>query len=490
MQDLPFFQQFRDQLRGPDTISKLQSGLIGEGQVIDGPYGPRPLIYADYIASGRSLRQIEDALMQHVLPFYANSHTEASYCGAFMTGLRQQARAVIAAHCKAGDRFSTIFTGSGATAGLNKLVALLDLPGAVASGQSPLALIGPYEHHSNILPWRETGAEVIEIPEDQTMGGPDLVALETVLRQAVGRPVIGAFSAASNVSGIVTDTVQITRLLKRYGALAIWDYAGGAPYLDMDMHAGTDHEKDAIVFSPHKFIGGPGASGVLILRKGMVKRKTPVWPGGGTVSYVSSWGQDYLESLHAREEAGTPNILGDIRAALAIIVKESIGQDWLNTRHQALRTRGVAALRAIPNLRYAGDDRLASALPFFSFWLPRRAGQMPWCQHAITQALSDHFGVQARGGCACAGPYGHQLFGIPRTTSETIRAAIQAGNDSAKPGFTRFNLSALMCDTKIDSLLEAITRLATNPSAYLGGSDHLADADHTNASRRALIASK
>jgi len=462
MPETPFFDRFRNQLDGPDCHQRLQQGLIGDGQVFDGPFGPRPLIYADYVASGRALRQVEMTVMDEVLPFYANSHTEGSHCGAFVTRLRREARAVIARHCGADQRFATIFAGAGATAGLNRLVALLGLPQDVAAGRRPLVLIGPYEHHSNILPWRESGAELREIPEDPATGGPCLSTLAAELRAAEGRPVIGAFSAASNVSGILTDTVAVTRLLKRHGALAVWDYAGGAPYIAMSMDAGTDHEKDAIVFSPHKFIGGPGASGVLILRKDAARRDTPVWPGGGTVTYVSEWGHDYSASLETREEAGTPNVLGDIRAALAVVVKEAMGQDWLDARHAALRTRAVAAFDALPGFHYAGKGTPAPALPFFSFWLEGRD------RHAqITRALSDHFGIQTRSGCACAGPYGHRLFAIGHEESDQIRRRIQAGDDTARPGFTRFNLSALMTEEKADLVLDAIAQIARDPARFL-----------------------
>lgn len=279
MSDTPFFDRFRAALVGPDHIDRLRAGLIGEGISFDGPQGPRQLIYADYVASGRALRQVEQLVLDQILPFYANSHTEGSHCGAFVTRLRREARAVIARHCGADDSCATIFAGAGATAGLNRLVALLGLPEDVAAGRNPLVLVGPYEHHSNILPWRESGAEVQEIPEDPETGGPCLQALEAALLAAAGRPVIGSFSAASNVSGILTDTVAVTRLLKHHGARAVWDYAGGAPYLPISMDCDTAHAKDAIVFSPHKFVGGPGASGVLVLRRDAVVRQRPVWPG-------------------------------------------------------------------------------------------------------------------------------------------------------------------------------------------------------------------
>lgn len=465
MTDTPFFDAFLARLSGADRIERLQAGLIGDGAMIDGPFGSHPLVYADYIASGRALRQIEELMLTEVLPYYANSHTEGSYCGAHTTDLRRQARALIARHCGADDRHATIFAGSGATAGLNRAVHLLGVPQAVAEGRDPLVIVGPYEHHSNLLPWREAGAEVIEIDETAT-GGPDLEQLEALLQRSEGRPVIGAFSAASNISGILTDTVAVTRILKRYGALAVWDYAGGGPYVSIDMGAATDHEKDVIVLSPHKFIGGPGASGVLIIRKAAVMCARPVWPGGGTVRFVSPWGHDYVEAIEEREEAGTPNILGDIRAALVFVVKAAMGQDWLDQRHCAQRSRALGVWSRLSGLHFAGEGRSQPALPFFSLWLGGAGGNSPLPYPVMTRALSDCFGIQARGGCACAGPYGHRLFNIGQDQSARIRGAILAGNDTDKPGFTRLNLSALMSDAKVDMIIEAVSALASEPDRF------------------------
>jgi selenocysteine lyase/cysteine desulfurase len=451
---------FLDALRGPDLIARLRAGLIGEGAAIPGPFGPKPLIYADYVASGRALRQIETFVMEHVLPFYANSHTEASHCGARMTRMRRDARAVIARLCGADDRFATIFAGAGATAGLNRLVHLLGVPEAVASGRGATVLIGPYEHHSNILPWRESGAQVIEIAEAPA-GGPDMDALDAALAGARGL-VIGAFSAMSNVTGIVTDVDAVTRALKRRGALAVWDYAGGAPYLPIDMEAGGPAQKDAVVFSAHKFIGGPGASGVLIVRRGAVARTRPVQAGGGTVRFVSPWGHDYSTDLATREEPGTPNVIGDIRAALCLMVKDAIGQKFLNLRHEKLRARAVAAWSANPAIEIMGEARAAHRLPVFS--LRVRDGRGGFIhQQLFTRMLSDAHGIQARGGCACAGPYAHRLLGIDAAQSAALRAAILSGDEMDKPGWTRLNLSALLDDAKADAIIGAVDALARAP---------------------------
>ena len=457
------FHRFAQSLNRPDLIAWLQGGLIGEDALVPGPNGANPLIYADYVASGRALRQIEDFVSEDILPYYANSHTEASYCGQMMTRLRRQARQIILDSCKADHRYDLVFTGAGATAGLNRLVGLFAAR-PQDGAERPLVILGPYEHHSNILPWRESGAEVIETPEAPE-GGPDLAALEEVLRANSGRHIIGAFSAMSNVTGIVTDVPAVTRLLKRYGALSIWDYAGGAPYLDIDMGGGTAAEIDAIVLSPHKFIGGPGASGVLILRRDAVQRATPTLPGGGTVSFVSPWAHDYSQDVVAREEAGTPNVVGDLRAALCFMVKGAIGATYMQSRLAELRRRADAAWVDQPGLRFLGNPN-AARVPIFSFVVTDSQGQ-PIHQQLVTRMLSDLYGIQARGGCACAGPYGHRLLDIDKAQSAAFRHAILSGHELEKPGWTRLGFSALMSDDKAERIIAAVAKVALTPPEVL-----------------------
>ncbi|MBN9889762.1 aminotransferase class V-fold PLP-dependent enzyme [Salipiger abyssi] len=456
---------FAHSLKRPDLVDWLRAGLIGEAARIDGPFGPKPLVYADYVASGRALTQVEDFMRDRVLPYYANSHTQASYCGAFSTRLREAARAEIARMTGAGAGMSVVFAGSGTTAGINRIVGLLDIAGIAARGGRAVALIGPYEHHSNLLPWRESGAEVIEIAED-AQGGPDLAALERALVAARGADlIVGSFSAASNVTGILTDVDAVTRLLKRHGAVSVWDYGGGAPYIAMDMKQGSDAEKDAIVFSPHKFPGGPGASGVMIVRDAIARRSTPTLPGGGTVSFVSPWGHAYSGSLADREEGGTPNVVGDIRVALVMLIKEALGQDWLDARHAALRARAEAVWRHNPHLELLGLQG-PEALPIFSFRV--RDGQGGLVHHQFfTRLLSDVHGIQARGGCACAGSYAHRLLGLDEASSEDTFDAIAHGEEVAKPGWVRLNFSALMSDDKADMIIAAVDNLAREASDYM-----------------------
>ncbi len=455
--------QFKESLLGADLLTRLRTGLIGEGALIPGPFGERELIYADYIASGRALRQIEEFILEEVLPVYANSHTEASFCGSAMTRMREGARSEIARICGASEDYATIFCGSGATAGLNRLVHLLGVTGTGRPACRPLVILGPYEHHSDILPWRESGAEVVEVGEAPE-GGPDLGELEALLKGAgKGRLVVGAFTMMSNVTGIVTDADSVTRLLKRYGVLSVWDCAGSGPYLPIDMKAGTDVQKDAVVVSPHKFVGGPAASGILVVRKDAVTKATPVFPGGGTVRFVSPWAHDYTANVAVREEAGTPNVIGDIRAALAFLVKEAIGQAFLDARHALWRARALSVWSKNPAIEILGNQKARHVLPVFSFRVRdlERGGYIH--QQLVTRMLSDQYGVQARGGCACAGPYAHRLLQIDANASEELRAGILSGEELMKPGWTRLNFSALMTEGKADRVIAAVDELAANP---------------------------
>lgn len=447
------FASFKHSLNSTVQQGCLADDLIGEGVQIPGPDGPVPLVYADYVASGRALRCVEAFITENVLPFYANSHTEASYCGAHMTGMRRAARAEIARITGAMQDDAVVFSGSGATAGLNRLVSLF----GVSAAQAPVVFIGPYEHHSNILPWRESKATVVEIPE-ASGGGVDLQVLEAALKEYAACDLkIGSFSAASNVTGVLTAVDEVTRTLKAHGALAVWDYAGGGPYLPIDMGGNGGARKDAVVVSPHKFPGGPGASGVLIVNSQAVRRRAPSWPGGGTVSFVSPWDHAYSHDLSAREEAGTPNVIGDIRAALAFLVKEAVGEAEIARKEAHFAEMARAGWQDNPRLTLLGHPS-ALRLPIFSFTVRGASGQ-PVHQQLFTRMLSDFYGIQARGGCACAGPYAHRLLGIDAAESRALFADLEAGQELRKPGWVRLNFSYLMTDQTASFIIDSVNEL-------------------------------
>lgn len=452
-------EMFRARLGEGDVLAGLQRGLIGDDAMMDGPFGQKRIVYADYVASGRALMQVEEFVLREVLPYYANSHTEASFCGGYVTRMRREARAAIARCCNADDNHAVIFAGSGATNGINRLVNLLGVRDAIASGTGARVIVGPYEHHSNILPWREVGAQIVEIRE-LAEGGIDRAHLEDMLRdETVPALTVCSLSAASNVTGILTDVADVSAQVKAAGALMVWDYAGAGPYVPIDMGSNID----AVVVSPHKFIGGPGASGILIVRRDAVVSDKPTLPGGGTVKFVSPWGHDYSSSIEAREEAGTPNVVGDIRAALVFLVKDALGESFMRARNEWLAGYAMSRLAMMPNVTVLGSQT-AKRLPIFAIRIGDGEGGFVH-QQLATRMLSDRFGVQARGGCACAGPYVHRLLGIDETLSSDLRAAINAGQEVEKPGFLRFNLSVLLSDEKVDYILDSVEALAADASS-------------------------
>ena len=474
--------QFRASLAVDDIVAEIREGLIGQDIAFDGPFGPKALLYADYVASGRPLRQVEDFVARQVLPCYANPHTEGSFCGSYSTRLRNSARATIARLCGADDRHAVIFCGAGATAALNRLVALFAaserLPrptgrfqflrtfSAAGAGARVRVIIGPYEHHSNILPWRESGAEVVEIGEAPS-GGPDVAELSRVLNDNTGgRRIICAFSAASNITGIMTDVIGITRIAKAAGALMVWDYAGGGPYLPISMTPASGAEIDAIAISLHKFVGGPASSGVLIVRRAAVVTTRPAISGGGTVKFVSSRVHDYIDKLEEREEAGTPNYIGDVRTALAFLVKDAIGSGYIARQNAELARQAISSWQGVNGLEILGSPR-APRLPIFSFLVKDPRGGYVHPQ-LVTRILSDRFGIQARGGCACAGPYAHRLLSISPAESEQLRCEILAGNEANKPGFTRLNFSVLMPERKVRFIIESVAALPAEIEALRG----------------------
>lgn len=452
------FDAFRKDIRGKLADGTLAASIIGKGAVVDGPIGPQPLLYADYAASGRALREVEGFVMEHVLPVYANPHTQASWCGRSINALRRAARAEVARFCKAGADDTVIFAGSGATAGIQKLVRLFGADQHDAQGQRTLVLLGPYEHHSNLLPWRESGAEVIELPED-ARGGPDMAALSKALEAAQDRRIIAAFSAGSNVTGALTDVAAVSRMVQAAGSKVIWDYAGAGSYVSMTMRPADDVHIDALVFSPHKFLGGPASSGGLVMRRDAVVLAKPSAPGGGTVSFVSPSGHDYLTDLAAREEAGTPNAIGDIRTALAAIVRSCMIEAGVDLRAQQLCRKALARWRANPRIEVLGRA-MDEHLPIVSFRVRDENGALVHHQ-LVTRILSDCFGIQARGGCACAGPYVHRLLGIDEQQSQAIHQAIRLGAELDKPGFVRVNFSPLMSNAEAERLIATVEQVAS-----------------------------
>ena len=466
-----------------ELLALIRRSVIGADEAFNGPFGVRRLTYADYTASGRSLAFIEDYIREQVMPLYANTHTESSGTGLQTTCFREDARDIIREACRADrDEYAVIFCGSGSTAAVDKLIGVLNLripadlderyglSDHIPAEERPVVFIGPYEHHSNELPWRESIADVVTIHEDAD-GRIDQDHLAEELRTHADRPLkIGSFSAASNVSGIKSDTRGISALLHEYGALAFWDYGAAAPYVDLDVtpnrpandgdtgSADRDY-KDALFISPHKFIGGPGTPGLLIVRRALLTNSVPAVPGGGTVVYVNAEDHVYLGDAEHREEGGTPAIIESIRAGLVFQLKDAVGAETIRQREEDFIDRALDRWFETPGLEVLGS-RECPRLSIVSFVV--RHGPRYLHHNYVVALLNDLFGIQSRGGCSCAGPYGHRLLGIDIETSHEFEREITRGCEGIKPGWVRVNFNYFIDEHVFEYVLAAVEMIAAN----------------------------
>ncbi len=451
-----YFNKFRLNTIGNDVKYTTYSGI-------------QKMIYADWVASGRLYNPIEEKISEVVGPWVANTHTETCESGQLMTKAYHHAQHIIKQHVNAGPADVLVTSGFGMTGVLVKFQRMLMLKAPekniygefVPKGKKPVVFITHMEHHSNHTSWYHTIADVEVVPpaEDLTVSPENLRQL---LKKFSDRPLkIGSFTACSNVTGIETPIHELARVMHDAGGYCFADYAASAPYVDINMHPNDPMEKlDAVFFSPHKFLGGPGTSGVLIFDSVLYHCKIPDAPGGGTVDWTNPWGEyKFIDDIEIREDGGTPGFLQAMRTALCISLKNEMDTSLIRKREEELVKIAFDKMSPIPGVHILAEDQ-KNRLGIISFYIDGMHFNM------VVKLLSDRFGIQLRGGCACAGTYGHFLLDVSYEKSKAITDLITHGDLSQKPGWIRLSLHPTMTNEELNFIIDAIRQVSLNNTEW------------------------
>lgn len=452
-----------------DTFQEIRNGIVGISHNITTPYGKKPLIYLDWTASGRLYAPIEEKMMKDFYPKIANSHSKSNTTGSFMTRSYEEALRMIKSHVHASQEDKIILTGTGATGAINKLQRLLGLRAPeqiqkkvdIAEIERPVVFISHMEHHSNHISWSECLADVVIVPPSET-GNVCPESLRSLLEKYHHRPYkIGSFSACSNVTGVITPYHELARIMHEYDGLCFVDFAASAPYVDIDMHPNNPMEAlDAIFFSPHKFLGGPGTNGVLVFNGNLYQNEIPDQPGGGTVSWTNPWnGKRYVSSIEEREDGGTPGMLQAIQTAFCIVLKEQMNTAEIRKKEEYLLEKLWNGLEKIEEVRIL-ESHKKERLGIVSFYIEH----IPY--NLLVKLLDAHYGIQVRGGCSCAGTYGHYLLGIDEMTSKYYTDQIDRGKYDEKPGWVRISIHPTTTAKEIDMLIYGLQEVIQHFEAW------------------------
>jgi len=450
-------------------FEQFRKNIVGIDSVYSSPYGEQKIMYADWIASGRLYRPIEERMLNDFGPFIANTHTETSETGTLMTHSYHYAQKLIKKHVNAGPNDVLLQAGFGMTAVVNKLQRILGLKGCgilrdkkcMREVDRPVIFITHMEHHSNQTSWYETVCDVVVVdPNEHLLVDPEKLR-EQLDKYKDRKLKIGSFSAASNVSGVKPPYHKLAKVMHEYGGICFVDFAASAPYSEINMHPGDPMEKlDGIFFSPHKFLGGPGTAGILIFDSSLYNREVPDNPGGGTVDWTNRWGEyKYIDNIELREDGGTPGFLQAIRTALVFELKDQMGIQHIEAREKELLTRAFKGLRAVSEVKILANN-VTDRIGALSFYIENVHYNL------VVKLLSDRYGIQVRGGCACAGTYGHYLLDVSYDYSHEITELISHGDLSQKPGWIRWSIHPTTLDAEIDYFVFAVNEIAKNNSKW------------------------